>query len=526
MVPASSRYLGLLVFTTGACIMGAEIAGARMLAPYFGDSTIVWANTIAIVLVALSIGYWLGGKLADRRPDLRSLCGTVLIGAVLVTLIPFFARPFLGASVDAFDELSVGVFAGSLVGVLALLAIPVMIFGAVSPWALRVAMDNSDVEHAGHIAGRLYALSTAGSLVGTLASAMVTIPLIGTQRTFIFFALLVAIVASIGYRRFWPVLIPAAVACAALIPVGTIKAASDGEVIYEAETPHQYVRVVEMEDGERRLELNEGQAIHSIYRPGKYLVGNYWDEHLTLPFVAAPAVTGARGPSSAVTQSDDPAEDSRWPQSVAILGNAAGTVARAYGRFYPDTRVDAVEIDPKVSEVGREYFGMDNPNMEVYSEDARPWLRAADPGYDVIMVDAYHQPYIPFYMATTEFFELVRDRLAPGGVVLINVGHPESSDALEKNLTATLETAMPHVLRDPVTDTNTMLVGSPDPIAAGNIILATRGRDAPIPRELVPLATETAIRTQSPLTGGDVWTDDHAPVEWLVDLSLLEYANE
>ena len=497
MVPASSRYLGLLVFTTGACIMGAEIAGARMLAPYFGDSTIVWANTIAIVLVALSIGYWLGGKLADRRPDLRSLCGTVLIGAVLVTLIPFFARPFLGASVDAFDELSVGVFAGSLVGVLVLLAIPVMIFGA-------------EDHH----------------LVGTLASAMVTIPLIGTQRTFIFFALLVAIVASIGYRRFWPVLIPAAVACAALIPVGTIKAASDGEVIYEAETPHQYVRVVEMEDGERRLELNEGQAIHSIYRPGKYLVGNYWDEHLTLPFVAAPAVTGARGPSSAVTQSDDPAEDSRWPQSVAILGNAAGTVARAYGRFYPDTRVDAVEIDPKVSEVGREYFGMDNPNMEVYSEDARPWLRAADPGYDVIMVDAYHQPYIPFYMATTEFFELVRDRLAPGGVVLINVGHPESSDALEKNLTATLETAMPHVLRDPVTDTNTMLVGSPDPIAAGNIILATRGRDAPIPRELVPLATETAIRTQSPLTGGDVWTDDHAPVEWLVDLSLLEYANE
>ena len=374
--------------------MGAEIAGARMLAPYFGDSTIVWANTIAIVLVALSIGYWLGGKLADRRPDLRSLCGTVLIGAVLVTLIPFFARPFLGASVDAFDELSVGVFAGSLVGVLVLLAIPVMIFGAVSPWALRVAMDNSDVEHAGHIAGRLYALSTAGSLIGTLASAMVTIPLIGTQRTFIFFALLVAIVASIGYRRFWPVLIPAAVACAALIPVGTIKAASDGEVIYEAETPHQYVRVVEMEDGERRLELNEGQAIHSIYRPGEYLVGNYWDEHLTLPFV-----------------SGEPKVDQNWPQRVAILGNAAGTVARAYGRFFPETRVDAVEIDPKVSEVGREYFGMENENMEVFSEDARPWLRAADPVYDVIMVDAYHQPYIPFYMATSEFFDLGRDRL-------------------------------------------------------------------------------------------------------------------
>ncbi len=521
----SGRFLGLLVFTTGACTMGAEIAGARLLAPYFGDSTIVWANTIAIVLVALSIGYWIGGRLADRHPDLRSLCGTVLCGAILVTLIPFFARPFLGASVDAFDELSVGVFAGSLAGVLVLLAIPVMIFGAVSPWALRIAMDNSDVEHAGQLAGRLYALSTAGSLVGTLVSAMVTIPLIGTQRTFIVFALLVAIVASIGLRKLWPALIPAAVACAALVPVGTIKASSDGEVIFEAETPHQYIRVVETDDGERRLELNEGQAIHSIYRPGEYLVGNYWDEHLVLPFVAPPGVTGARQATWA-TLPAHPKPLKPWPRRIAILGNAAGTVARAYGHFYPGTKIDAVEIDGKVTEVGRKYFGLDNPNMEVHTEDARPWLEAADPVYDVIMVDAYHQPYIPFYMATKEFFELVRDRLRPGGVVLINVGHPENSDALEKNLTATLEEALPNVLRDPVTDTNTMLVGSAGPISPGNILLATKGKGSPIPSALDNLATDTALRIREPLAGRDIWTDDHAPVEWLVDLSLLDYANE
>ena len=511
-----SGYVSLLVFATGACTMGAEIAGARLLAPYFGDSTIVWANTIAIVLVALSIGYWLGGKLADRHPDLRTLCGTVLGGAVLVALVPFFARPFLGASVDAFDDLSVSVFAGSLVGVLVLLAIPVMIFGAVSPWALRIAMDGSDVEHAGQLAGRLYALSTAGSLLGTLVSAMVTIPLLGTQRTFIVFALAVAVIASIGLRRIWPALVPAAVACAALIPVGTIKASPDGEVIYEAETPHQYIRVIETDSGERRLELNEGQAIHSIYRPGEYLVGDYWDEHLVLPFVGAPEVTGAAGPG----------RRPGWPGRIAILGNAAGTVARAYGHFFPRTEIDAVEIDGKVTEVGRELFGLGNPNMEVFSEDARPWLRAADQVYDVIMVDAYHQPYIPFYMATKEFFELVGERLRPGGVVLINVGHPENSDDLEKNLTATLSLALPHVLRNPVTDTNTMLVGSADPIEAGNISRGSQGADAPIPAGLRQIAADTSLRTSSPLTGGDVWTDDHAPVEWLVDLSLLDYANE
>lgn len=516
MSRVSNRYLALLVFSTGTCIMGAEIAGARLLAPYFGDSTIVWANTIAIVLVALSIGYWLGGKLADRHPDLETLCWTVLGGAILVTAIPFLARPFLGASVDAFDELAIGVFAGSLVGVLVLLAIPVMIFGAVSPWALRLAMDNSDVEHAGQLAGRLYAVSTVGSLLGTLLSAMVTIPLIGTQRSFILFALVVAVVASIGLRKFWPALIPAVVACAALIPVGTIKAASDGEVIFEAETPHQYIRVVEMEDGERRLELNEGQAIHSVYRPGEYLVGNYWDEHLVLPFVASPEVTGARGPD----------RGPGWPERIAILGNAAGTVARAYGNYFPETRVDAVEIDGKVSEVGRKYFGMDNPNMEVISEDARPWLRAADPVYDVIMVDAYHQPYIPFYLATKEFFELVRDRLRPGGVVLINVGHTEDSDDLERNITASMKEAMRFALRDPITWNNTMLVGSSDPIDPANILFATVGESSPIPAELDDLATNTAIRTRPALPGGDVWTDDHAPVEWLIDLSLLDYASE
>ena len=516
MPPASSRYLGLLVFSTGTCTMGAEIAGARLLAPYFGDSTIVWANTIAIVLVALSIGYWLGGKIADRHPELTKLCWAVLAGSVLVALIPFFARPFLGASVDAFDELSVGVFAGSLVGVLVLLALPVMIFGAVSPWALRIAMDNSDVEHAGQVAGRLYALSTAGSLFGTLLSAMVTIPLIGTQRTFILFALVVAIVASIGVRKFWPVLIPGLVACAALIPVGTIKGASDGEVIFETETPHQYVRVVEVSNGERWLELNEGQAVHSVYRPGSFLVGSYWDEHLVLPFTAAPVFTGAngrdRGPG--------------WPEQIAILGNAAGTVARAYGHYFPHTKVDAVEIDGQLTDIGREYFDLENPNMEVFNEDARPWLRAADPVYDVIMVDAYHQPYIPFYMATEEFFELVRDRLRPGGVLLINVGHPENNDDLEKNITATLEKALPYVLRDPVTVNNTMLVGSAEPISAGNILVATKGARSPIPGELDDLAMYAALRIRPALTGGDIWTDDHAPVEWLIDLSILDYARE
>lgn len=497
--PVPRRYLHLLVFVVGACTMGTEIAGARLLAPYFGDSTIVWANTIAVVLVALSVGYWLGGKLADRDPRLATLCKVVLGGSLLIAIVPFLARPFLGVSVDAFDQISVGAFAGSLFGVLALLAVPVMIMGSVSPWAIRIAM--SDVEHAGELAGRLYAVSTAGSLVGTMLSALVTIPLLGTQRTFLVFALAVALagLAGLGWR--WAP-VPLVVAACLMVPVGTIKATDTGEVLFETETSHQYARVVELPGGERNLELNEGQAIHSVYRPGRYLVGGYWDENLVLPFVTG---TGKKPPGR-----------------VAILGSAAGTVARAYGHFFPGTRVDAVEIDGELTEIGRRYFDLDNPNMEVFDEDARPWLRRADPVYDTIMVDAYHQPYIPFYLATTEFFELVRDRLKPGGTILINVGHPEGNDDLERTVGTTLAAVFPSVLRDPVDGFSTMLVASEAPVSAAHLREAAPG----LPRPLPAVAREAAFHLEPALTGGDVWTDDRAPVEWLVDLSLLGYADE
>ena len=185
--------LPVFVFVVGTGSLGAEIAAVRLLAPYFGASTVVWANTIGVVLVALSIGYWLGGRFADRRPDARSLCLMTLVAAVLLALVPFAADPFLDLAVSALDSVSAGAFVGSLIGVLGLLAVPILLLGAVSPWAIRLAV--SSVEHAGEVAGRLYALSTAGSLVGTLLSALVLIPAVGTRRTFLIFALAIALVA-------------------------------------------------------------------------------------------------------------------------------------------------------------------------------------------------------------------------------------------------------------------------------------------------------------------------------------------
>jgi len=495
------RRIYALTFVAGSASLGGEIAAARLLAPWFGDSTLIWANTIGVVLVALSVGYWLGGRLADRDPTLSRLAQILLVAAGLFALLPFVAGPFLRASVDALDHVSAGAFVGSLLAVLVLLAVPMVVIGTVSPYVVKLAI--SSVEEAGRVVGRLYAISTLGSLAGTFLSSLLLIPFLGTRRTFLVYAVALAVVAvaALGRRRWAPA--PVALALLMALPVGTVKATGEGTVIWEKETPYQYARVIEEPDGERRLELNEGQAVHSVYTPGRWLTGNYWDEFLTLPFAARP--------------------DGTPPRSVAILGNAAGTVARQYGHYFPQTRVDGVELDGALNEIARSLFDLnrrDAPNVHLHTADARPFLRSAERRWDAIFVDAYRQPYVPFYLATREFFELVRERLEPGGTVLVNIGHPERSDALEQVLTATMRDVFGTVVRDPSQAVNTIAIASEAPISA-----ATLRRALPdLPADLRPVAAATARRLAPGLRGGRVYTDDVAPVEWLIDASIVEVA--
>jgi len=484
--------LEALVFAVGVSSLGTEIAAARLMAPFFGASTVIWANTIAVVLVALSVGYRVGGKLADRRPRVEALAGLVLLASVLLAVVPLVSHPFLSLSVKAFDTLSAGAFLSSLFGVLVLVAVPVLLLGAVSPWATRLRITS--VDRAGEVAGRLYAISTAGSLAGTFLAALVLIPHVGTQRTFLILAAIPACVAALALDR-RALLVPAALIAALALPVGTVKPAETGKVLYETETPYQYARVVQMPDGSRRLELNEGQAIHSLWKPDTYLTNAYWDGYLVLPFTVGP----------------------RPPQSIAILGTAGGTVARAYGRYFPDTRIDAVDIDGKLFEIGRRYFGLEpRPQLHEFAQDARPFLRRTNERYDSIFVDAYRQPYIPFYLATKEFFALTRERLRPGGSVIVNVGHPRGSDTLENALAATMGRVFKHVARDRIVATNTMLIGSDARISRGTMVSAS------LPSDLVPIARDQDVEP-APL-GGEVFTDDRAPVEWLIDTSIVRYA--
>ena len=488
----STRALAALVFGAGTGTLATEIAASRLLAPYFGSSTIVWANLIGIVLAGLAFGYWLGGRIADRRPEPRLLGLIVLAAAVWVAITPFVARPFLDAAVGNLDDASAGAVIGSFFAVLLLFAPAVVLLGMVSPFAIRLAI--SDVETAGAVAGRFYALSTAGSLLGTFVPALIAIPLIGTQRTLLGTAVLLALSASFLLGR--KVLVLAAVlAVLVAVPPGAVKA--ERGLLHEEDSLHQFIQVVERPDGRRLLRLNEGVAVHSVWRADTVLTGGVWDA-----FLALPPLLG------------------RPLRSVAILGNAAGTTARALGVFYPDARVDGVELDPAVSRVGRKYFGMDdNPRLTVHDADARPFLRRTDERYDLIIVDAYHQPYVPFYLATREFFRLARERLEPGGILALNVASVPGDESLLDGISGTLTHEFEAVAVWPALRFNKILLAFEEPKPIFGDLVYDGPHELRSLRELL-VRQLRFVREEAKRP----WTDDRAPVEWVTDRMIVEYA--
>ena len=495
--PQGRFALGALVFGAGIGSLATEISASRLLAPYFGSSTVVWANLIGLVLASLSLGYWLGGRLADRRPEPR-LLGALVVGAgMAVALVTFLARPLLDLTVEGLDRTSDGAIVGSFFAVLLLFAPAVVLLGAVSPFAIRLALD--DVSDAGSTAGRFYALSTAGSLVGTFVPALVAIPLVGTQRTLLGTAAILAASGSLLLGR-RSLVVAVALGVLVLVPPGAVKATTG--LLHEETSRYQYIQVVGKPSGQRVLHLNEGVAVHSVWRPDTVLTGGEWDMFLAVP----------------------PLLD-RPLRRVAILGNAAGTTARALGVYYPAAHVDGVELDPAVTRVGRRWFGLgDNPNLTVHTADARPFLRRTNERYDLIVVDAYHQPYVPFYLATREFFRLARERLAPGGILALNVASVPGDEELVRRLAGTVRTEFDQTLIWPALRFNQAVLAldrpAPLPVLRRRLLRRSGPSDLAVLRRLL------ARRVQTVAPSSDPWTDDRAPVEWVTDRMIVEFAAE
>lgn len=483
--------------------MGVEMAASRLLRPFFGDSILIWANIIGLILIYLTLGYYLGGRWADRDPRAVTLYRIVAVAGFAIGILPYVARPFLHLAIPALQQFDAGLGFLSFVGSLVLFSVPVTLLGCVSPFAIR--LSTRDVASSGSTAGQLYALSTFGSILGVFVTVFVLFQLLGTRSTFVAFSFALLIVAIVGIAREssivralkYLVLLTIIVVLVALDSSGVVKATPG--LVVEMESPYNYIQVVDDPSGWRLLTVNEGEAYQSAYHPDRVVTNGVWDLFLLAPYFAAP----------------EP------PRNLLIIGLAAGTTARQYTHVFGAIPIDGVELDPAIIAVGQKYFAMTPPNLRAIADDGRNFVQTRAVQYDVIAIDAYRQPYIPFHLTTVEFFQAVRARLTARGVVAVNAAHTPTDYRLVDALAATMRAVFPSVyLIDHPNNANTLVVATLQPTRLDDFY-ANLARVTDVNVRYVANYALSGMRVATQTE--PVFTDDRAPVENLIHSIIVRY---
>jgi spermidine synthase len=513
-VISDRSYLYLTVFAGGMGTLAVEFVASRMLQTVYGTSNLVWANVIGLVLLFLTVGYFLGGRLADSNPSPRVFYTLVTAAGFASILFLLLMSVLLRTAASAFAAVNVGALVSSLVAVIFALAVPITLLGCLSPFAIRLGVR--DVAEAGRISGRIYAVSTWGSLFGTYLPVLLVIPLAGSRLAALVFGALVLLVGLGGLWRSGRR--DAAVgAVLSLLLLPAVWAWGTGPVkdypgqIFETESAYNYIQVVRQEECNYLL-LNEGQAYHSYYcDEGRVPRISVWSIMLAAPYFNDPAVVAASAPPV---------------QRMAVVGLAAGTIPKQFTRVFGPIAIDGIELDPEIIEVGRDYFAMTEPNLNVIAGDGRYELNRLAGPYDLVTIDAYKVPYIPWHLTTRQFFEEVRDRLDGDGVVAVNVGRAPEDRRLVEAMTATMGAVFPSVHAiDVPRALNTILVATQQPTGAENVrenLALLAGGDP-----LLVAAVETVAENLVPATASElVFTDERAPLETLVDSLVLRYLLE
>lgn len=535
---ASAAFVLAAAAATGAAVMTVEMSAVRALQPFFGSTTPVWTNVIAVALGALAAGYALGGRLADRRASAPLVFALLAAGGLLVTAAAVAVTPvseaFLERGADLEPTASL-LWRGSLGAALVVFAPPLLVLGMVSPVAVRLLAAHG----AGRAAGRVFAVSTAASIAGTYLPTFVLVPLLGSRGSLLAAAGAAALPGAAGLAVTGGAkgrVVAAAVAVAAGLVGGTAELAPSrgapvfdnggvANVLAERESVYQYLTVRDdaFPGGEvdRVLTINEAAyTFHSLKVAGRVLSGSrHYDDYTVLPLLLDLA----------------PGADLR----LGIVGFACGVNARQWRHFWDGPfrlRVDGAELDPEIVDLGREFFELpppDDPGVRVAVADGRVWLAsmAESARYDVLLVDAFaNEVYMPFHLGTREFLELCRARLGPGGLIAMNV-YAVGGDA--PNLAAienTLATVFGSCVRSSRYGGRGFLLvaanGAPpdlgrlDPAAVrrrfgGREDVAEWGR-------LLDLAREVGedVTVVRPRDGARVLTDDDAPLEHLTDRFL------
>ena len=499
--------LRLVVFGSGAVLMGLEIVGSRVIAPFFGSSVFVWGGLISIFLAALSLGYYLGGTMADRWPRVTVLATLLMLAGVTILVLPLISRPVL----MAFDAWNLGPRLSPLLASIVLFAFPSVLMGTTSPFAIKlVARDLATV---GTSAGVLYALSTAGSIAGTIATAFFLVPTLGVRAIlYLLGGLLLALAALLAarYAVASPVgarlALPTAIAVVLLatpvtgapIPIPTSR------IVYEKDSVYHQISV--LEDGfNRYLRFNRSFQGGMVLR-----------DPFESPFIYTSYAHLARIFHPTMRR-------------VLLIGLGAGTIPKRFARDYPDLSIDSIELDAAVVEVAKRYFEVkEDARHRIVVQDGRVFVRRSDARYDLIVLDAYFAEGIPFHLATKEFLELVRDHLAPGGVVVSNIigalDGPQST--LFRALYKTYGSVFPGLHPFPTafglarnaTETRTIiLISMGRPAMRGDEIVTLARRLRAEGRVRLPLDRYAADYYDRKIPTDDVplLTDNYAPVDIL-----------
>ena len=496
--------LRLVVFGSGAVLMGLEIVGSRVIAPFFGSSVFVWGGLISIFLAALSLGYYLGGTMADRWPRVTVLATLLgLAGAAILTL-PLVARPVL----MWFDAWNLGPRLNPLLASVTLFALPSVLMGTTSPFAIKLV--TRDLATVGTSAGVLYALSTAGSIAGTIGTAFFLVPMLGVRAILYLLGLTLLALAGLllilqAGRRPHVALVGAVLSAILVAPAaGAPIALPTTRVVYEKDSAYHQISV--LEDGlNRYLRFNRsfqgGMVIRDPFE-SPFLYTSY--AHLGRIFHPA-------------------------SQRMLLIGLGAGTIPKRFTRDYADVAVESVELDPAVVEVAKRFFEVkEDARHRIHVADGRVFVRRTDARYDVIILDAYFAEGIPFHLATREFLEQVRDRLAPGGIVVSNIiGAMEGANstlfrALHKTYASVFPGLYPFptaysVGRDP-TETRTIILISTTRVGMrGDEIVAAARRLRAEGRVRLPVDRYARDYYDRRIATDDVplLTDNYAPVDIL-----------
>lgn len=532
--------IGVAVFLSGAVLLGVEIAASRVLAPTFGSSLYVWGSLIGIVLTGLAVGYWVGGVAADRMPSPYLLVVAISLGAVLVALVPLLDDRVL-AWIVGWDP---GPRLDSLLAALLLFGPLSVVLASASPIAVRLAADS--LERLGRTAGRLFSISTAGSIFGTFATAFWLVPDYGTDQVLaigaaalVAAALVVSLAAHLRAAALVlaGALVGALALTASLAPEqhGTIRgvAAQNWSPLYrqrEERTPGpldpasvgafgqgftvraardtRYHRMLVVDDGDSRFLRFDNSFQSAMWLADPYRTRFLYTDYLDLGLAHRPAA-----------------------RDVLFIGLGGGSAPKRMWRDFPRLRLQAVEIDPDVVAAAYRWFELPHdPRLAVAVDDGRRWLTRHDRRWDVIVIDAFYADSIPFHLATYEFLQLVRERLTAGGVVVVNAIGSVAGDGskLLRSLAKTYQSSFATVLLYPVYETP----GDRNPTYSRNVILVATDAAAPSTaflrqrwqaiRKAAPQAPALdraiADRWSRPLRLDDVpiLTDDYAPTDSLL----------